>query len=81
LCRAGWRAIPSPPVILARAARGELPTYIEEVWDGQGQVCRTVKARHPIEAIQRVARMCGWDKQAPGEAEGITINLNIGERT
>ncbi len=40
---------------------------------------RKLKIRDPIRAIERISHMCGWDKQGPIEAEGVTINLLIGE--
>ena len=63
--------------ILARCARGEEPSEIKETYRN-GKVQRIIRARRPIEAIARIARMCGWDKQGPIEAEGVAIYLNIG---
>jgi len=40
---------------------------------------RKLKVRNPIQAIERIAKMCGWDKQRDFEAEGITINIDVGE--
>jgi len=50
-----------------------------EQYDGPESQTRKVKIRSPVQAIERLARMCGWDKQGPLDGQGITINLNIGE--
>ena len=50
----------------------------EEVHGKDGMLRRTLRLRNPIEAIARLSRMCGWDKQGSLEAEGVVINLNIG---
>jgi len=42
-------------------------------------VARKLKVRNPIQAIERIAKMCGWDKQLGMDADGITINLNLGD--
>ena len=39
---------------------------------------RKIKARNPIQAIERIAKMCGWDKQGTLELDGVSINLNLG---
>ena len=39
---------------------------------------RKIKARNPIQAIERIAKLCGWDKQGTLELDGISINLNLG---
>ena len=44
-------------------------------------VARKLKVRNPIQAIERIARMCGWDKQLGLDSDGITINLNLGDDT
>jgi hypothetical protein len=39
-----------------------------------------LRVRNPIQAIERIARMCGWDKQATFlSGEGISITLHMGE--
>jgi len=39
---------------------------------------RKVRIRNPIQAIERIAKMCGWDKQGTLELDGVSINLNLG---
>jgi len=46
---------------------------------GEHGVARRIKVRSPIKAIERIAKMCGWDQRTGIEAEGITINLNMGD--
>ena len=40
---------------------------------------RKLKIRDPIRAIERIAHMCGWDKQGPIVAEGVSIYLHMGD--
>jgi len=41
-------------------------------------MARKLKVRSQIQAIERIAHMCGWDKQGPLVADGVIINLNLG---
>jgi hypothetical protein len=50
---------------------------VEEYVSGKA-LSRKLKIRDPIRAIERIAHMCGWDKQGPLVADGIIINLNMG---
>ena len=40
---------------------------------------RKLKIRDPIRAIERIAHMCGWDKQGPLVSEGVSIYLHMGD--
>lgn len=41
-------------------------------------VTRKVKARDPVKAIERLAKMQGWDSADKLEVEGIQFQLNMG---
>ena len=38
----------------------------------------TIKLRDPIRAIERLAKMLGWDAPDKLEVAGVTFNLNLG---
>ena len=40
---------------------------------------RKLKVRNPVQAIERLAKLEGWDKQNQLNIEGITFNINTGE--
>jgi len=46
---------------------------------GTATVRRRVKLASPLQAIERTAKMCGWDKQAALGDGQIVINLNMGD--
>jgi len=56
----------------------DLDEYTEDTV-GAMAVRRKVKLGNRLAAIDRTAKMCGWDKQAVLSGEGITITLNMGE--
>jgi phage terminase small subunit len=38
-----------------------------------------VKVRNPVQAIERLAKMQGWDKPDQLQVEGVTFNLQMGD--